>query len=62
MLNRLTFLTNEHLAACQQIKPVYEELSNKHPDVSFGKVDIDENGDAAASHDIRVVRTRTSEM
>ena len=36
------------------IGPIYEKLSEAHPNVTFAKVDIDENGDAAEQAAIRV--------
>jgi thioredoxin 1 len=39
------------------IKPVYEELSDKYDDVAFGKIDIDENQDAAMEYQISSVPT-----
>eukprot|EP00591_Stephanopyxis_turris_P002090 CAMPEP_0195524518 /NCGR_PEP_ID=MMETSP0794_2-20130614/24410_1 /TAXON_ID=515487 /ORGANISM="Stephanopyxis turris, Strain CCMP 815" /LENGTH=106 /DNA_ID=CAMNT_0040654761 /DNA_START=146 /DNA_END=466 /DNA_ORIENTATION=+ len=42
---------------CKAIKPIYDELSDKYPDVSFGKVDVDANADAAMEFEIRSVPT-----
>ena len=42
---------------CKAIKPIYEELSTKYTDVAFGKVDIDENSDAAVEFEIHAVPT-----
>ena len=42
---------------CKAIKPVYEELSTKYGDVAFGKVDVDENSDAAVEFQISAVPT-----
>ena len=42
---------------CKAIAPVYEELSKKYPDVAFGKVDVDENSDAALDFEVRAVPT-----
>ena len=41
------------------IGPIYQNLSSKKysDDIGFGKVDIDENADAAAEYDIRGVPT-----
>ena len=39
------------------IKPVYEKMSEKHPTVAFGKVDVDENSDSAANFEISAVPT-----
>ncbi len=42
---------------CKAIKPVYEELATKYKDVAFGKVDIDDNADAAVVFEISAVPT-----
>ena len=42
---------------CKMIAPIYTELSTKYPDVAFGKVDVDENQDAAAEFQISAVPT-----
>ncbi|KAG7369742.1 thioredoxin [Nitzschia inconspicua] len=42
---------------CKAIKPVYEELSSKHSDIAFGKIDVDENSDAALEFNITSVPT-----
>merc|ERR1719491_154116 len=42
---------------CKAIKPVYEKLSDKYGDVAFGKIDIDDNQDAAAEYQISSVPT-----
>lgn len=39
------------------IAPIYTELATKYPDVAFGKVDIDENQDAAMEFQIQSVPT-----
>ena len=42
---------------CKAIKPVYEELSNEYGDIAFGKIDIDDNQDAAVEYQISSVPT-----
>ena len=42
---------------CKVIKPVYEKLSDKYGGVAFGKVDIDDNQDAATEYQINSVPT-----
>ena len=39
------------------IAPIYTELASKYPDVAFGKVDVDENQDAAVEFQIQAVPT-----
>lgn len=42
---------------CKTIAPVYEEMSDKYPKVAFGKVDVDDNSDAAIEFEISAVPT-----
>ena len=39
------------------IKPIYEEMASKYTDVAFGKIDVDDNSDAAMEYDINAVPT-----
>ena len=39
------------------IKPVYEEMATKYTDVAFGKVDVDDNSDAALEYEVNAVPT-----
>ncbi len=39
------------------IAPIYTELASKYPDIAFGKVDVDENQDAAVEFQIQAVPT-----
>lgn len=39
------------------ISPIYDEMSKKYPDVAFGKVDVDDNQDAAVEFQISAVPT-----
>lgn len=40
---------------CKAIAPKYEAMSDKYPSVAFGKVDVDDNGEAATEFEIRAV-------
>jgi thioredoxin 1 len=42
---------------CKQIKPIYEEMSTKYDGVAFGKIDVDDNADAAVEYEISNVPT-----
>lgn len=42
---------------CKAIKPLYEKLSDKYEAVAFGKIDIDQNQDAAMEFQISSVPT-----
>lgn len=51
------YFTASWCQPCRNIKPVYEKLSEKYPDVAFGKVDVDENSDAALDFEVSAVPT-----
>jgi len=51
------YFTAQWCPPCKAIKPAYEELSDKYKDVAFGKIDIDENQDAAMEYNITSVPT-----
>ena len=40
-----------------RVRPVYEQASEKHPDVYFAKVDIDQNQDLASAAGVQAVPT-----
>lgn len=42
---------------CRAFGPVYEQASEKHPDVYFAKVDIDQNQDLATAAGVQAVPT-----
>ncbi|WP_329104686.1 thioredoxin [Micromonospora sp. NBC_01699] len=42
---------------CKRFAPVYENSSQKHPDVVFGKVDTEAQQEIAAKFDIRSIPT-----
>lgn len=42
---------------CKMIKPIYEQMAKDYPGVAFGKVDVDDNPDAAMKHQISAVPT-----
>jgi len=42
---------------CRQFAPVYQRSSEKHPDISFGKVDTEAEPALAARFDIRSIPT-----
>ncbi|CAB9500247.1 Thioredoxin H-type [Seminavis robusta] len=42
---------------CQQIAPIYKQLSEEHPDVVFLKVDVDENPETAAKYSVSAMPT-----
>ena len=42
---------------CKMIAPIYDELSDKYPDVAFGKIDVDDNQDSAVEFEISAVPT-----
>ena len=42
---------------CRQFAPVYERVSEKYPDVVFGKVDTEANPDLAATFNVSAIPT-----
>lgn len=42
---------------CKALKPKLEEISSQHLDISFLKIDIDENPEIAAHYQIRSIPT-----
>lgn len=42
---------------CQSFAPVYEKISEKYPDVVFGKIDTEVESDLAAHFSIRSIPT-----
>ena len=42
---------------CRAFAPIYETVSEKHPDVTFGKVDTDENPQVASEWQISAIPT-----
>mmetsp|Transcript_31315 Transcript_31315/g.30155 ORF Transcript_31315/g.30155 Transcript_31315/m.30155 type:complete len:144 (-) Transcript_31315:174-605(-) len=53
----ILYFTATWCPPCKIISPIYNEFSKEHTEVAFGKVDIDDNGDAAASFKINAVPT-----
>ncbi len=44
-------------APCRAFAPVFEKASNKHPDLTFGKVDTEASQDLAGAFQIRSIPT-----
>ncbi len=42
---------------CRVFGPTYEKVAQKHPDITFGKVNTEEQQDLAGSFDIRSIPT-----
>ena len=42
---------------CRMFAPVFEQASNDHPDIGFGKVDTEAEQELAAAADIRSIPT-----
>ena len=51
------YFTASWCQPCKNIKPVYEKLSETYTNVAFGKVDVDENSDAALDFEVSAVPT-----
>ena len=44
-------------AACSMLSPVVEELAEEHPEISFGKVNVDEAPELAQRYQISAIPT-----
>merc|ERR1712071_195803 len=53
----ILYFTATWCPPCKKIKPIYEQMSDEFPSVAFGKVDVDDNQDAALDFDISAVPT-----
>eukprot|EP00979_Chaetoceros_neogracilis_P013402 scaffold3818_cov260-Chaetoceros_neogracile.AAC.3 len=53
----ILYFTASWCPPCKMIKPIYESMAKDHPELSFGKVDIDDNAEAAAKYEISGVPT-----
>lgn len=42
---------------CKKQEPILEDLEEKHPDVEFEKIDVDDNPDVAQDYGVRSVPT-----
>ena len=47
----------EWCGPCKAFGPVFEKASEEHPDITFAKVDIDQNQELAAAAQIQAVPT-----
>ena len=53
----ILYFTATWCPPCKMIKPIYENMAKENPEVAFGKVDIDDNAEAAAKYEISGVPT-----
>jgi thioredoxin 1 len=53
----ILYFTATWCPPCRQIKPIYESLAKDSEGIAFGKVDVDDNADAAAEYAISAVPT-----
>lgn len=52
------YFTAQWCPPCKMIKPIYEKMATEYADsVAFGKIDVDENEDAAVEFEITSVPT-----
>ena len=47
----------EWCGPCKSFAPVFEEVAGRHPDIVFGKVDTDAQGELAQAFQIRSIPT-----
>ena len=53
----ILYFTATWCPPCKAIGPVYEKMSIDHPNIAFGKVDVDNNQEAAAEFKVSSVPT-----
>jgi len=53
----ILYFTATWCPPCKAIKPIYEEMSDKYPNIAFGKVDVDENSNTALDFEVNAVPT-----
>jgi len=53
----ILYFTASWCPPCKAIAPVYETMSNKYPDIAFGKVDVDDHPEAAMNFEVKAVPT-----
>ena len=51
------YFTASWCPPCKQISPIYDKMSDEYPSIAFGKVDVDENSDAALDFEVNAVPT-----
>jgi len=51
------YFTASWCGPCRMMAPVYETMSKEHPSIAFGKVDVDDNNEAAAEFDVSAIPT-----
>eukprot|EP01082_Thalassiosira_pseudonana_P012946 g11775.t1 g11775 contig6:568758-569138(-) len=51
------YFTASWCPPCKMISPIYDKLAEKYTSVAFGKVDVDDNQDAAMEFQISAVPT-----
>lgn len=53
----ILYFTATWCPPCKMIKPVYESMASEYPEIAFGKVDVDDNAEAASTYEITGVPT-----
>mmetsp|Transcript_38640 Transcript_38640/g.78809 ORF Transcript_38640/g.78809 Transcript_38640/m.78809 type:complete len:140 (-) Transcript_38640:368-787(-) len=53
----ILYFTATWCPPCKAIGPIYDEMSDRYPHIAFGKVDVDENSDAALDFEVNAVPT-----
>jgi len=51
------YFTAKWCGPCKTIGPIVDDMSETYPSVAFGKIDVDQNSEAAAKFEISVVPT-----
>jgi thioredoxin 1 len=56
-MKEILHFTASWCSPCQKIKPIIEEFIDKHPEVMYTKIDVDESLDKVNHYEVRSVPT-----
>lgn len=54
---KILYFTATWCGPCQRIKPVFKELEQEYPDMSFNSIDVDLNSDLAEKYGVESMPT-----
>lgn len=53
----VVYFTADWCGPCRNFRPVYAQVSDERPEITFGKVDVDANQELAALYGVRSIPT-----
>lgn len=53
----ILYFTADWCPPCQQFRPIYDEVSDEFPEITFGKVDVDAEPQLSADYGVRSIPT-----